>query len=113
MIRSLCTGGAGFVGSHIVDSLLALDHDVLVLDDLSGGFKENINAEPTLIEGSITDVKLVNQIFNSHQIDYVFHAAAYAAENLSHFIRRYNYTNNVIGSINLINAAVNHGGVKC
>ena len=44
--------------------------------------------------------------------DYVYHLAAYAAEGLSHFIRRFNYTNNVIGSVNLINAAVNHD-VKC
>src|ERR1700680_4451686 len=113
MIRSLISGGAGFLGSHIVDSLIELGHDVVVLDDLSGGFRENVNPAATLIVGSVTDTKIISQIFSSHKIDYVYHVAAYAAENLSHFIRRYNYTNNLIGSINLINAAVNHGGVKC
>jgi UDP-glucose 4-epimerase len=113
MIRSLVTGGAGMLGSHIVDSLVELGHDVLVLDDLSGGYADNVNSAATLIRGSITDLSVLAEIFVSHQIDYIFHCAAYAAEGLSHFIRRYNYTNNLIGSINLINAAVNHGGVKC
>jgi UDP-glucose 4-epimerase len=113
MIRSLVTGGAGFIGSHVVDILVGLGHDVLVLDDLSGGYADNVNPGATLLRGSITDLSVLGEIFVSHQIDYVYHCAAYAAEGLSHFIRRYNYTNNLIGSINLINAAVNHGGVKC
>ena len=51
--------------------------------------------------------KLVNDLFAAEKFDYVYHLAAYAAEGLSHFIKRFNYTNNVVGSINLINAAVN------
>jgi UDP-glucose 4-epimerase len=113
VIRSLVTGGAGFLGSHIVDTLVELGHDVLVLDDLSGGYADNVNPAATLLRGSITDLSVLGEIFVSHQIDYIYHIAAYASEGLSHFIRRFNYTNNVIGSINLINAAVNHGGVKC
>jgi UDP-glucose 4-epimerase len=54
----------------------------------------------------------VDQLFQEEQYDYVFHLAAYAAEGLSHFIKRFNYENNLIGSVNLINAAVN-SGVKC
>jgi UDP-glucose 4-epimerase len=113
MIRSLCTGGAGMLGSHVVDSLIELGHDVVVLDDLSGGFRENVNPKAELIRGSINDLSVLGDIFVSHQIDYIYHLGAYAAEGLSHFIRRYNYTNNLVGSMNLINAAVNHGGVKC
>ena len=103
---SLVTGGGGFIGSHVVDSLLQLGHEVLVLDDLSGGFRENVNPAATLIEGSITDAGLVDELFSDHCIDYVYHLAAYAAEGLSHFIRSYNYTNNLVGSMNLINNAV-------
>jgi UDP-glucose 4-epimerase len=51
----------------------------------------------------------VNRLFDEEHFDYVYHLAAYAAEGLSHFIKRFNYNNNVIGSVNLINASVNHG----
>jgi UDP-glucose 4-epimerase len=61
------------------------------------------------VPGSINDVDLVNQLFQEEKYDYVFHLAAYAAEGLSHFIKRFNYGNNLIGSVNLINAAVNTG----
>jgi UDP-glucose 4-epimerase len=54
----------------------------------------------------------VSSLFRQEQFDYVYHAAAYAAEGLSHFIRRFNYANNVLGSVNLINAAVNQG-INC
>jgi len=108
----LVTGGAGFMGSHITDELLKLGYKVIVLDDLSGGFTDNLPEKAEFIEGSITDEKLLNEIFEKYRFDYVFHLAAYAAEGLSHFIKRFNYTNNVIGSVNLINESVNHD-VKC
>lgn len=105
---SLVTGGAGFIGAHVVNELIDLGHDVIVLDDLSGGQKENVNTSAELIIGSITDEKLVNDLFAKYKFTYVYHLAAYAAEGLSHYIRRFNYHNNVIGSINLINASVKH-----
>jgi len=110
--RSFVTGAAGFIGSHVVDDLLARGHEVVALDDLSGGFTDNINSRATFVQGSILDVALMARLFSQHRFDYVFHLAAYAAEGLSHFIRRFNYENNLVGSINLINAAVNHS-VKC
>ena len=112
MIKALVTGGAGFIGSHVTDELIKKGYDVVVLDDLSGGFKENINEKATFVEGSVTDKGLVNKLFEEHKFDYVYHLAAYAAEALSHFIKKFNYENNLIGSINLINASVNHD-VKC
>jgi UDP-glucose 4-epimerase len=109
---SLVTGGAGFIGCHIVLELLARKKRVVVLDDLSGGFRENVPPGVEFIQGSILDFSLVNRLFQEYRFDYVYHLAAYAAEGLSHFIKRYNYQNNVVGSMNLINAAVNHG-TKC
>lgn len=109
---SLVTGGAGFIGSHVARHCLAMGHNVVVLDDLSGGFRDQVPAGAAFVEGSITDPMLLARLFDEHQFDYVYHLAAYAAEGLSHFIRRFNYTNNVIGSVNLINEAVKHD-VKC
>jgi UDP-glucose 4-epimerase len=108
----LVTGGAGFIGAHVVNELIEEGHEVVVLDDLSGGFKENVNGKAELIVGSVTDHNLVLELFEKHKFDFVYHLGAYAAEGLSHFIRRFNYDNNLIGSINLINASVLHK-VKC
>ncbi len=107
MPHILVTGGAGFIGSHVAEALLRRGHTVTVLDDLSGGFVEHLPEGATFVEGSITDAPLVNRLFAESSFSYVYHLAAYAAEGLSHFIKRFNYTNNVIGSVTLINAAVN------
>jgi UDP-glucose 4-epimerase len=109
MCRILVTGGAGFIGSHLADALIRRGHDVTVLDDLSGGFEDNVPAAATLIRGSIVDATLVDRLCAEQRFTCIYHLAAYAAEGLSHFIKRYNYTNNVIGSVNLLNAAVNTG----
>src|SRR6185295_6127951 len=109
MAVSLVTGAAGFIGSHVVDHCLRLGHRVVALDDLSGGFADNVPEGATFVKGSILDHELINTLFAEHGFDYVFHLAAYAAEGLSHFIRRFNYNNNLIGSVNLINAAARHG----
>lgn len=112
MQKVLVTGGAGFIGSHIADELIKRGYKVTILDDLSGGFRENVNPKADFVQGSIVDNILIDKLFNDEGFDYVYHLAAYAAEGLSHFIKRFNYNNNLIGSINLINAAVNHN-IKC
>jgi UDP-glucose 4-epimerase len=111
-MKMLVTGGAGFIGSHVAEVLIGGGHKVVVMDDLSGGFPENIPQGATFAEGSVTDYALVTSLFERHRFDYVYHLAAYAAEGLSFFIKRFNYENNLIGSVNLINASVNYG-VKC
>ena len=112
MTYSLVTGGAGFIGAHVSRSLIEKGDNVIVLDDLSGGFEENVPKEAIFIRGSIMDHELLEKIFDDYDIDYVYHLAAYAAEGLSHFIKRFNYSNNLTGSVNLINEAVKHK-VKC
>jgi len=112
MALSLVTGGAGFMGSHVAERLIQDGHQVVVLDDLSGGFVENVPAGSKFVRGSVVDHQLVDELFSSCSFDYVYHLAAYAAEGLSPFIKRFNYTNNRIGSLNLINASINHN-LKC
>ena len=59
---SLVTGGAGFIGSHVVDCLLEKEQKVVVLDDLSAGYAENVNEKAAIVGGSITDYELVNSL---------------------------------------------------
>jgi UDP-glucose 4-epimerase len=112
MPSSLVTGAAGFIGSHVARELLERGHEVTAVDDLSGGYRENVPGGARFVEASVTDAERVEALFDEAAFDHVFHLAAYAAEGLSHFIRRFNYANNVIGSVNLVNACVNHG-VRC
>ncbi len=112
MANILVTGGAGFVGSHIAGELVKKNHKVVVIDDLSGGFKDNIPEKAIFIKTSILNYKKLEHIFKKYSIEYVFHLAAYAAENLSVFIKRFNYHNNLIGSVNLINLSIKNK-IKC
>src|SRR5262245_14871548 len=109
---SLVTGGAGFIGSHVAEHLVEMGHQVVVLDDLSGGFADNVPKEAAFVRGSILDRELIETLFQEHNFAYVYHLAAYAAEGLSHFIRRFNYHNNLVGTMNLVNESA-RCGVKC
>ena len=80
MPRSLVTGAAGFIGSHVADELLARGHEVVGLDDLSGGVRENVPESARFVAGSIVDTDLLERVFAESAFDYVFHLAAYAAE---------------------------------
>src|SRR5258708_15002510 len=112
MTTSLVTGGAGFIGSHVADELLSRGHKVVVLDDLSGGFEDNVPSGAVFVKASILDFDLIDRLFDRYNFTHVYHLAAYSAEGLSHFIKRFNYNNNLIGSVNLINASANYG-VRC
>ncbi|MFA5485307.1 MAG: NAD-dependent epimerase/dehydratase family protein [Candidatus Pacearchaeota archaeon] len=105
-MKCLVTGGAGFIGSHLVDYLINEGHEVTIIDDLSGGLEDNVNSKAKFVKGSIVDKNLVEELVSKNEI--IYHLAAYAAEGLSHFVRRYNYMNNLIGSVNLINAAIKY-----
>ena len=113
MENVLVTGGAGFIGSHVANWLVKAGYRVVVLDDLSGGFMENVPEGVQFVKGSVQDASFVDKLFEEEKFAYVFHLAAYAAEGLSHFIKNFNYQNNLVGSVNLVNAAVNTGTVKC
>lgn len=112
MTRVLVTGVAGFIGSHVAEHCLRSGFEVVGVDDLSGGFIENIPPGVDFQQGSVGNNDWVAKLWADYRFDYVYHLAAYAAEGLSHFIRRFNYQTNLIGSINLINQAIIHRA-KC
>jgi UDP-glucose 4-epimerase len=111
-VRVLITGAAGFVASHVADFCQnRLGFQVVAVDNLSGGFKSNTNTfvkgGGVFVVGDLQDVNVVDDIFAKHgPFDHVFHLAAYAAEGLSHFVRHFNYMNNLGATVLLINAAV-------
>jgi UDP-glucose 4-epimerase len=67
MSRILVTGGAGFIGSHLAEELICNGHEVVVLDDLSGGFVDNVPMGARFVQGSILDVELINRLFYAHK----------------------------------------------
>jgi UDP-glucose 4-epimerase len=107
--RVLVTGAAGFIGSHVAEHCLKLGMQVTATDDLSGGLRENVPRDAEWVEGDLRDHGFVAKLWSGRQFDVVYHLAAYAAEGLSHFIRRYNYETNLVASVNLLNEAVKHG----
>lgn len=100
------TGAAGFIGSHVVDACLDLGMEVVATDDLSGGYRQNVAQGARWLEGDLRDADFVSRLWKDGRFDVVYHLAAYAAEGLSHFIRRYNYRTNLEASVNLVNEAV-------
>jgi UDP-glucose 4-epimerase len=111
-MTAFVTGVAGFIGSHVAETLLGAGKEVVGLDDLSGGFADNVPKGVVFHRGTILDQALLGRIFREHKIDTVYHLAAYAAEGLSHFIRAFNYQNNVVGSMNVLNEAIK-AEVRC
>ena len=97
--KILITGVAGLLGSRLADWIIEnTDFEVVGIDDLSGGYNENINREVTFYEFDLVDLNALEGVFKRENIKIVYHFAAYAAEGLSPFIRKYNYENNLIAS---------------
>lgn len=109
---ALVTGVAGFIGSHVAKDCLALGLEVVGVDDLSGGFRSNIPSGVRFVLGDVKNASFVSQLFEAENFDLVYHLAAYAAEGLSHFIRNYNYQNNLIATTNLVTQSVRVNSVK-
>src|ERR671918_2276370 len=112
-MRALVTGGAGFIGSHLVDALVERGDEVVVIDDLSTGRRENLAAalaaRATLIEASITDGDAVDAAFAEHRPEQVFHLAAQIDVRVSVADPVFDLDVNVGGTIRVLEGCRDHG----
>jgi len=105
-MRILITGVGGLIGSNFAGYLQKLGYDIVGIDNFFGGYEDFIPLGVPWDKIELTDAKVVADIFAAYRPTVVYHFAAYAAEGLSPFIRKFNYENNVIASINIINECI-------
>ena len=105
----LITGVAGLLGARMADWIIENkpEYKVIGIDNLFGGYVENINENVKFYKRELATDSL-DDIFTEYNIEYVFHFAAYAAEGLSPFMRKFNYSNNILSTVNIINECINH-----
>jgi len=102
-VKVLVTGGAGFIGSHIVDKLIQSNYQVIVIDNLSTGLRENINRSATFIEMDICSDKIL-ELFETERFDYVIHQAAQTMVPQSIAMPDYDCQVNILGTVNVLEA---------
>ena len=108
-MRVLITGVAGLLGSRLADWLADnTSHDIIGVDDLSGGYIDNVNRKVQFHQFDLADNSKLEKLFEATNPDIVYHFAAYAAEGLSPFMRSFNYKNNLMSTSKVINACINY-----
>lgn len=107
-MKVLITGGAGFIGSHLADRLLARGDEILVIDNLATGRRDNVADHPKLrfVEGTIVDQALVNTLFDEFKPEYVVHAAASYKDPTNWYE---DARTNAVGTANVVRASENAG----
>lgn len=107
--KVLITGVAGLLGARMADWILENkpEYEVIGIDSLFGGYIENVNQNIRFYKRDLA-VDNISDIFEKHDFEYVFHFAAYAAEGLSPFMRKFNYSNNVLSTVAIINECITH-----
>lgn len=101
-MKIIVTGGAGFIGSQVADALIAKKHDVIVIDNLSTGFKHNVHSEAKLIVADITDFNGMEKIFKEEKPEIVYHFAAQIDVRKSVSDPLFDASTNIMGTLNLI-----------
>lgn len=108
-MRILCTGGAGFIGSHLVDRLVAAGHEVVGIDDFSGGTAENLNPGADTHTLDLRDAGAVDRVIRSIKPEIVYHLAANAAENKAQFSPIDITSRNYSAFVNTLVPAIRYG----
>ncbi len=111
-MKILITGGAGFIGSHISDRFMELGHDVVVVDNLYSGKKENISKKARFYEAGITDSARLEEIFEREKPGIVNHHAAQALVPVSVSKPQFDAQVNILGTLNLLELSRKHGVKK-
>ncbi len=111
-MKILVTGGAGFIGSHIVDAYIDMGNEVVVLDNLETGRRRNLNRRATFVNGSVTDAALVERLFADHRFEVINHQAARGNPRRSVVDPVGFFEVNVAGGLCILDAARRHGTRK-
>ena len=107
-LRLLVTGGAGFIGSNLVDALLSAGHSVVVVDNFSTGFHENLNPNAELVTADICELDWY-RFFESHPTDTIYHLAAQMDVRKSVADPLFDFSVNMTAGVKLVNAAASSG----
>jgi UDP-glucose 4-epimerase len=105
-MRILVTGGAGFIASHVADRYIALGHEVAIIDDLSRGFRHNLNRNAEFFQGDIRERAFLEKVFREFQPEVVNHHAAQMDVRRAVREPLFDAQINIIGSINLLEVAI-------
>lgn len=107
-MKIIVTGGCGFIGSNLVDELIDQGHDILVIDNLSTGYKKNLNPKVNFAEVDITCLDRIDKLFDTFRPDYVFHLAALPRIQPSIVDPLSSHNSNVTGTLNVLLCAKKH-----
>lgn len=105
----LITGVAGLIGGRMADWIVKNkpEYEIIGIDSLFGGYMENVPYKVIFYKRDLA-IDSIKDIFDQYKFEYVFHFAAYAAEGLSPFMRKFNYSNNVLSTMEIVNECISH-----